>query len=111
MAATYTPVSLGDIQDVLKAENGWIENALAKVDERVFDWPIPGYPSVVARVYSSGDKRTGMSRKSGRDAIRVCAVDLEADRKSFRWQLKDRLDALELYAKQVRKALQREEEA
>lgn len=79
MAAHYTPVSLSEIQGVLKAEKGWSAVDLPKVEEHVFDWTVAPYEAVV-RVYSSVRKDTGVSRSCGKDAIRVCAVDLATDK-------------------------------
>ena len=74
MAATYTPVTLAEINDFLKAEKGWVE-ANVSAREHVRDFPLKRHPGVVIRVYTSIHKDNGIARKKGQDAIRVCAVD------------------------------------
>lgn len=82
MAATAVQITLSEMNEFLRAERGW---KLAEIkfhcEEHVYDWsPFADRPWVVVRVYSSVDKHTGVSRKVGGDAIRVCAVNTASDR-------------------------------
>lgn len=74
----YTPISLPEMRDVLRAQNGWVEippsTLLAQspqVREYVFEFPFTKVGSVV-KVYTSIALTTGMTRSVGADAIRVC---------------------------------------
>jgi hypothetical protein len=76
MAATYTPISWSELREVLKADK-WSE--VDGYRERVLDFPIKDTGCVV-RVYTSIAKHNDSSRGKGKDAIRVCAVNLKTQR-------------------------------
>ena len=79
MAATYTLVTLDQMQDVLKADKGWkVIDCSGK--EHVFEWNVPSRNGIVIRVYTSIHKDTSVGRRKGGDAIRVCAVNTIKDR-------------------------------
>jgi len=82
MAATAVQITLSEFAEFLRPERGWNPAQVQfRCEEYVFDWiPFPEFPKVVVRVYSSIQKHTGVSRQVGGDAIRVCAVDLAANR-------------------------------
>jgi hypothetical protein len=79
MAATYTVVTLDQMQDVLKASKGW-KQVDCSAREFVYEWKVPQRNGVVIRVYTSIHKDTSVGRRKGGDAIRVCAVDTNRDR-------------------------------
>lgn len=75
MTATYCPITLDEMKRVLRAEQGWTEiTPFAHCKEHVFQWALTESPDTLILVYSSIEKATGVSRKVGGDAIRVCAV-------------------------------------
>lgn len=77
--ADYKLVTRKEVEEVLSAERGWRKSAV-KAGEYVYDWPVKRWPGVVIRVYTSVDKETDTSRGVGRDAIRVCVVDIPNSR-------------------------------
>lgn len=79
MAAHYTNVTLAQMQAALKASKGW-KAVKPEVHEHVFGWKVPHWPGVFVLVYTGIDKEGGKSRAKGKDAIRVCAVDVVNDR-------------------------------
>lgn len=80
MTTTYTPITLADMQKVLRADQGWTLNTPANSKEYVFEWALPEADHIVIKVWSSILLATGVSRKSGGDAIRCCAVNVAADK-------------------------------
>ena len=78
MAATYTQITLDEMNNVLKADKGW--KPFNSHKEYVYDWCIPGLNGVVIRVYTSVAKLNDQGRRCGGDAIRVCAVNTVTDR-------------------------------
>jgi predicted protein tyrosine phosphatase len=71
----YTNISLDQMRDFLKPDKGWkLNNTQHK--EVVFDFNIPSKPFLLVRVYSGIKSDTQISRGCGKDAIRVCAVNL-----------------------------------
>ena len=67
------------MKDFLKAEKGW------KADDKqhqevVFNYNLKNYPHILVRVYSGIKADDQQSRGCGKDAIRVCAVNLATDR-------------------------------
>jgi hypothetical protein len=79
MAATYTVVTLDEMNDVLKASKGWVQ-VDGSAREYVYEWKVPQCHGVVIRVYTSIHKDTAVGRRKGGDAIRVCAVNTVKDR-------------------------------
>lgn len=79
---TAVQITLSEMREFLRPDRGWSEPKLSfRCEEHVFDWsPFPDRPHVVIRVYSSISRFSGVSRKVGGDAIRVCAVDLKQGR-------------------------------
>lgn len=74
--ANYTEITLDEMREILRESNGWqqIDPATLIVDrvgEHVFEWPIPKTETRV-KVFTSIDLKTGVTRKVGSDAIRVC---------------------------------------
>lgn len=81
--STAVQITTQQFEEVVRAQLGWrrvMFNAIT-CRENVYDWsPVPSHPHIVIRVFSSIVSQTGMSRAVGGDAIRVCAVDIKADR-------------------------------
>jgi hypothetical protein len=73
----FYPVTIEEVRDLLKKENGWNEETGAKDKEAVFQYHLRNYPNVLVKVYTGIKKDSGQSRKVGKDAIRVCAVRIE----------------------------------
>lgn len=71
--ATYTPISIEQMRDFLKAEKGWKEGTQYR--EIFFQYNLIDYPHIVIKVYTGIEAILGTSRGSGRDAIRVCSVN------------------------------------
>ena len=71
--STYTAISLPEIQEVLKAEKGWIEDASG--NEIVFRFALSTRPYINVVVCSSLRKDNQDCRECGKDAIRVFAVN------------------------------------
>lgn len=69
----YTPISLPEVQDLLKAEKGWKIESTG--NEIVFQFPMSTAPHIVVKVYSTLRRNDQLCRGNGQDAIRVCAVD------------------------------------
>ena len=72
---TYRNVTIDQIKNVLRADNGWnvvISDGYTK--EFVFEFPLTTSPHIVIRV-CSGILANGQSRGRGKDAIRVFALD------------------------------------
>lgn len=63
------------MREFLKESKGWKLND-TQHREIVFDYNIKAAKHILVRVYSGITKESGQSRKVGKDAIRVCAVDL-----------------------------------
>ena len=82
--AHYKNISIDEIRDLLRPEKGWKEtdkNQITNteiVKEKVFQYNLKKYPFILVRVYSG--IVNGESRKVGRDAIRVCAINLKTDK-------------------------------
>jgi hypothetical protein len=73
--STYKNISLSEMESFLRADKGWKENR-EQHKEVVFDFNIPSAPFLLVRVYSGIRADTQISRECGKDAIRVCAVNL-----------------------------------
>jgi hypothetical protein len=78
MASKYTNISIDEMRGFLKPDKGWKENG-QQHKEFVFDYNLAKYPFILIRVYS-GIVQSGESRGCGRDAIRICAVNLKTNR-------------------------------
>ena len=72
----YTVIKLSEIMEVLDATKGWkIVDVDANTKEYIFEFPLTSRPHIVVRVCSSIHKESNASRKVGKDAIRVFAVN------------------------------------
>lgn len=110
MDSKYVSIKLDEFESFLLYKPDGSRNDFERVDldrcwEYVYEHPIHTTPLVI-RVFSSIDKRTGMSRERGKDAIRVVLVDKEANRglkkskRTYRikgWPERLRLKILGLY--------------
>ena len=79
MASRFTPVTLDEMKDHLKASKGWILKESPKSHEYYFAFPIRLNPDIEVHVQST-ITRSGVSRGRGKDAIRVYAVDVKNER-------------------------------
>jgi hypothetical protein len=71
----YTPVTLPEFEEVLKAEKGW--QKIESTKETIFVFPLTSRPHIVIKVYYSIGMNHKTCREKGADAIRVCAVNTE----------------------------------
>jgi len=76
---TYCNVTLEDIQSVLRADKGWQIQTEPRSKEYFFAFPLSASPHIQIRV-ASGITMNGFSRGCGKDAIRVFAVDTNANK-------------------------------
>lgn len=74
----FTAIAIEDMAELLSPDKGWRNGPHRK--EYVFDWGFKRYPGIVIRVYTSIDRNSGIARGLGNDAIRVCAVDTNANK-------------------------------
>lgn len=87
MSQTYQPITFLEMQALLskptKAGTNWIDvtNQLPNTKEAVFDLEFPSRPGIACRIYTSIVPTEGVSRASGKDAIRVNLVDISESRK------------------------------
>jgi hypothetical protein len=76
----YTEVTLNEMTEFLNGFERSVQwkqvEGSAGTREYVFDYELPNFPGVVVRVYTSVHKATGIVRRKGADAIRICAVNL-----------------------------------
>jgi hypothetical protein len=75
----YHNVTMDELREVLKEEKGWFRNIPEGSQEYAFDFKLSNAPHIVVRV-CSGITMTGYSRGCGKDAIRVFALDTQANR-------------------------------
>ena len=74
MPPTYVPITLEQMQEVLKPEKGWITRTHAN-SEICFEFEVKNYnPLILIKVYSSIHPNTDCVREVGADAIRVCLL-------------------------------------
>lgn len=78
MSATYVPVTELEFDSVCKPDKGWTKD-YPNGTELVYSYQTQKNPDVVIKVYSSITK-SGVSRKCGGDAIRVCAVNTKTNK-------------------------------
>ena len=71
--ATYTNITREEMTNYLPESRGWTTGFQGRVGELVFSYKIPSRPDLTIKVWSS-ITRDGSARRSGTDAIRVCAV-------------------------------------
>jgi len=76
----YEEIGIEEMREFLAPEKGWVEATLPEVKEHVFQFATKKYPDIIIRVWTSVHVDTGKTRKVGRDAIRVCAVDTVTDK-------------------------------
>lgn len=72
--STYCRISTSEMQELLKTEKGWKTEMAGK--EIVFSFNLKSYPFIQVKVFSSIKLDTGVGRDLGKDAIRVCAVNV-----------------------------------
>tara|TARA_Y100000310_G_scaffold134821_2_gene133732 strand:- start:408 stop:755 length:348 start_codon:yes stop_codon:yes gene_type:complete len=77
MATKYVEITLEEIKEILRPEKGWVP--VDGFREHVFQWPLPRWPWIVIKVYTSIRKDSATGRSKGSDAIRVCCVDTKRD--------------------------------
>ncbi len=76
-----------DFRELLKAEKGWVES-VGFGNEYVFTYTLKQSPHIVIKVWSSVHNLTGMklgeykaiAANRGGDSIKVCVVDIKADK-------------------------------
>jgi len=74
-----TTITLNEMKTCLYAAHHvkWVEvTGTSAMHEYAYDYVINEDPQIVVRVFTSIGKETGMSRSKGRDAIRVCAINI-----------------------------------
>lgn len=77
--AHYKDISINEMRDFLRSDKGWTESQSdGNTKEAVFNYNLKNHPFILVRVYTG--IKDGQSRDVGRDAIRVCAVNLQTDR-------------------------------
>jgi len=80
MAAKYTPITLTEMTDLL-VPKGWYDATPSTSREHVLHWRCKRYAdNIVLKVYTSIATAHGQGRSKGKDAIRVCAVNLTTDK-------------------------------
>jgi hypothetical protein len=77
MAATYVIVTEMEMDTLLKADKGWVKQI--EGGEYVYHYTTNKNPDVVVKVFSSVTP-SGVSKKVGSDAIRICAVNTKTNR-------------------------------
>jgi len=81
MAAKYTSITLTEMTDLLTPEKGWHDATPPTAKEHVLHWRVKRYAdTIVVKVYTSIATAHATGRGKGKDAIRVCAVNLDTDR-------------------------------
>jgi len=75
MAGTYTQIYKESLDMFFKPEKGWKLKKLPGTYEYVADWELPEANYVVIRVMTSVNISTNASRKVGKDAIRIFALN------------------------------------
>lgn len=73
--ATYTNISIEDMRGFLRVDKGWKETQEGNAKETIFYCPLARYPFVHLKVYTGIVE--GQSRGVGKDAIRVCSVNVK----------------------------------
>lgn len=76
--STYITITELEMDSLLKADKGWSKTC-QKNGELVYEYRSLKNPDIVVKVYSSINK-SGLSRKCGSDAIRVCAVNTRTNK-------------------------------
>lgn len=77
MAATYVIVTEMEMDTLLKAEKNWSKHI--EGGEYVYHYTSLKNPDIVIKVFSSVTP-SGVSKKCGSDAIRICAVNTKTSR-------------------------------
>lgn len=81
MPAHYQNVSIEEMRGLLDSSKGWKESeSEGRVKESVFHYNLKRHPHILVKIYTGIKKESGASRSVGKDAIRVCAVNLATDR-------------------------------
>lgn len=110
MPGTYTEITESEMDDVLCDELGFHKTATfgEGSKEKVYDYQFDTKSGerLAIVVYSSIDERTGVSRDSGNDAIRV--VLMWRDTEGFEWKAigsTKRVNRIDTWRKNLRKRL------
>jgi hypothetical protein len=77
MSARYVVVTELEFDNVCKPDKGWVKTYQG--EELVYQYTTKKNPDVVVKVFSSITK-SGLGRKCGGDAVRVCAVNTKTNR-------------------------------
>jgi hypothetical protein len=77
MAGTYTIITEMEMDTLFKATKGWSKHT--EGGEYVYTYTTKKNPDIVVKVFSSVTP-SGVSRKVGQDAVRVCAVNTKTNR-------------------------------
>jgi hypothetical protein len=72
----YAVVTLNEMKEELKSEKGWRLKTEPNSREFIFEFPLSTTPHIIVRVCSSIVENE-LSRKCGKDAIRVFAYDIK----------------------------------
>lgn len=80
MAAHYVSIEKSEFDDIFKSEKGWEIETSGHEKEIVYTKCLATKPWIKVKVYSSLKQSSGISRGVGKDAIRVCAVNIKTDR-------------------------------
>lgn len=78
MPAHYYNVSLDEMRSLLQPAKGWREELNPRSKEAIFQYPLRDKPEILIKVYTG--IVAGGSRKVGKDAIRVAAVNVRTDK-------------------------------
>ena len=72
--STYCRISASEMKELLKTEKGWKTELAGK--EIVFCFNLNSHKEIQVKVFSSITDKEWIGRDIGKDAIRVCAVNV-----------------------------------
>lgn len=70
----YVNIPINEMREFLRPDKGWKETIQGK--EIVFYLNLIKYPFIQIKVFTGIKNETGISRECGKDAIRVCSINL-----------------------------------
>ena len=76
----YCTILESEFDAIFKPEKGWKKDVSGMAQEFVYLKTLQTKPWLTIKVYSSIHKDDGISRKCGKDAIRVCAINTMTNR-------------------------------
>jgi len=82
MSTRYVEIHIEEFNDLLKRDKGW-QTVEDQSEEFTFEYRVNSNKDISIRVATSVSKTTGLSRRSGSDAIRVYAVYKPGSQDSF----------------------------